>query len=209
MTPGDIPPRPDRQTGEPQPPHAPAYEGRDVGDVGPRPGPPPGCGPALAWYREGRWAGVVSYVIFFVLAALFLTVYGWASTEDPLQWARMWPTLAFVVIFPLLPAFTIKGRRCAAGADWVRVRKSWVSIYELAIISVRHSSGVELKLVDGDGREVEANFVILQHNQKIWDLLYNGLLHSTVNGAVVSPTAIKYLRLPDSEENRANNNDLY
>lgn len=151
----------------------------------------------MAWYKSGKREGVKGYIAFLVGAILVCTVYAWLSGDGPFGWVGLWPMWLFIVLFPILPSITIKGDRCAAGADWVRVRKSWVAIYELRMISMRYyASGAELKLIDSNRRELEADLLILQTNRQVWDLLYNGMLHSAANGAAVSPMAIKTLKLP-------------
>ncbi|MGH3624663.1 MAG: hypothetical protein ACRDQ5_23225, partial [Sciscionella sp.] len=56
-----LPPRPDPQTGEPFPPHAPKYKNADLHPednpnyelrLSRKPQPPPDMGPVLVWHRD-------------------------------------------------------------------------------------------------------------------------------------------------------------
>ena len=50
------------------------------------------------------------------------------------------------------------------------------------ITLVLHSPSIHLDLKDRDGREVRVNSSDVQEDRDIWDLVYNGMLHSVIIG---------------------------
>lgn len=200
--PRSLPPRPDPQSGEPRPPHAPVYHGREADDARERneryrPGPPAGEGPVLAWYQAGKTDTVLIYSIGLIIMFLALGVIVWLKGGGFLGWTQYWPMWLVMVIAPLFAALTVRGDRCAAGAEWLRHGKTWVRLYELTQITLRrYAYDMELHLTDRGNRTVEVSTELLQHDRLVWDLTYNGLLHSTVNGAAVTTAAREALHLP-------------
>jgi len=188
----ELPARPDPRTGRPWPPHAPGFhDARDPRrDQGQPPDPPPGQSPTLVWYRASRGNAVTTMAIGFVFVAIVFTVglgLDWVTT-----WA-IWPIiiLTFAGIY-----FSL--RACGAGIDWLARRKTWVKTYELVKVTCRTNHGdPELRLVDSDGRGVEVAISDLQGDRRIWDLTYNGILHSVIaGGAQTNGQLHMMLRLP-------------
>ncbi len=71
----------------------------------------------------------------------------------------------------------------AAGADWCRYGKYWIKIYELTEVKMRQSyTGWYIELTDADGRKLEQFIPGIQANTELWDLVYNGILHSVIKG---------------------------
>ncbi|MCA1676057.1 MAG: hypothetical protein LC799_29080 [Actinobacteria bacterium] len=171
-----LPPRPDPQTGEPRPPHAPVtWDGGGDAETNPRrrPKAPPGQGPLLEWYRDSR-----SYTyrltaftlgLMFVIGTVVSGGFSWM-----MDWV-FWPILFFA---PLMMLF---GRRhwIAAGAEWFASHTGWVKIYELTKVELA-GSGVSpsLYLTDAEGRVAHAELRKMQANTRLWDLVYNGIIHS-------------------------------
>jgi hypothetical protein len=99
----------------------------------------------------------------------------------------------------------------SAGADWVQwhERENWYQLpwckpyhlktYRLTQIE-GHVAGVNwhLRLWDEDGRSRDCPWVELQPDRRIWDLVYNGILHSVAAGAEINSLAIDMLRLEGS-----------
>lgn len=89
----------------------------------------------------------------------------------------------------------------AAGADWLKVGRIWVLLYELTEIKVRHRGmSMHLNLKDSGNRSLQVRVDELQEDRDLWDLVYNGLLHSAaVNGAKTNWAAHSLLEVPDPE----------
>ncbi|MGJ7908208.1 hypothetical protein ACOQFL_17225 [Actinopolyspora sp. H202] len=90
----------------------------------------------------------------------------------------------------------------AVGADWLKVGRTWVLLYELTDIKVRHRGmSMHLDLKDGWGRKVQVKVDELQEDRDMWDLVYNGLLHSVVtNGAMTNWAAHSLLEVSEESE---------
>lgn len=198
LTPVPLPPRPDRKTGKPFPPHAPLYEpaepDRSQGTTPPTKFlPPPEHGPVLAWNKSRPYKALLYWVpvlIVLYIARGLLT--NWS--------AFWWTTVPFaVVIVYSLAAYFAFTRQYAAGAEWVATKTKWVLTYELKSVKAyaAQTGGPNLQLADGDGRELEIAFSALHQNQRLCDLVYNGILHSVVaSGAKTNDLAEELLKLP-------------
>lgn len=200
-----LPPRPDRETGLPRPPHAPSFIGnrrpaqRDPDRetrLSAKPAPPDGQGPVLAWYKSSRRgalsAGLIGVVL--IVGALFL-IKGLNVKVLETWWVWLVAVLAGVGMF-----FSTKKSWCAAGADWFSFQKSWVRVYELVEIKTRFfSNTIYVYLVDVAGRKTEAPINIIQADRLIWDLLYNGIRHSIASGAELTGTARNYFQTGSPE----------
>jgi hypothetical protein len=78
-------------------------------------------------------------------------------------------------------------------------------LYELRSISVRDSRrGLALRLVGPDKQRLTLPFGMLEANQQLWDLVYNGIRHSEAAGAEIDARSRQLLGLPqrDTEINR-------
>lgn len=198
-----LPQRPDPATGLPRPPHAPGRTTRSTSKrsadrddaLGEAPTAPPGEGPVLAWYRSSRSYAVQVGIIGFVVAALLL------SARDGFQfhWVKYWWAWAVLVVIAFLVGLTQRrGTECATGVEWVRGRKTWVRTYDL--VKVKLSLGIgqwSLNMQDRDGRSLSLPVSALQQDRLMWDLVYNGVLHSVIaGGAATNGQLHRYLRVP-------------
>lgn len=86
----------------------------------------------------------------------------------------------------------------SAGAEWVALSDdAYVNTYELTTVKV-HVDGAahSIEMVDHNGRYLRPKIGSLQRNHRLWDLVYNGILHSVhVGGAETNKRARDYLRL--------------
>jgi hypothetical protein len=104
-------------------------------------------------------------------------------SSDDLGWlASVWGLVVGVGL-PLLMGLILylSGRAewVAAGANWVASNTGWVDVYKLTEIKTRVDVGVlKLCLTDSAGRKMDQTLSFLQANRKLWDLVYNGMLHS-------------------------------
>ena len=200
-TPAGLPPMPDRQTGEPRPPSAPLADG---GRGKPDPKlpyrarkvllPPADEGPPLEWDYGDRsmflwWAGIA----VVLLIALF------TFRNMSLEWVTDWRRWLAIALLASLFALLSRGHKISAGADWYNARGGFVKTYELTKVKVRGGGGGDpvIELTDRHGGEASSNLGSIQINRELWDLVYNGICHSVVNGAEVNDLAVRWLKLRD------------
>jgi GMP synthase PP-ATPase subunit len=114
------------------------------------------------------------------------------------NWFHFWWIWPAVAGFSLLAYPIVIKEGTAAGAEWVMVNKGWVRVYELTSIKAyTYSNTLNLHFVDSGGRKLQAGIGRLQDDRRIWDLTYNGILHSVVNNAAeTNHLARGTLRLP-------------
>ena len=203
----DLPPRPDPTTGEPRPPRAPGLlrpersakeqQRARVADPSKAPAPPDGEGPLLAWFKSSRREALLITVTGIPLFPLGVTIIQGFSIE----WMKYW--LPWVVMIPFLLAIYSVQRtvECSVGAEWLKVGKTWVRLYELTKITAKHrSSAIHIDFQDRAGREVMVQASDLQNDRDMWDLVYNGILHSViVGGAKTNGLLHSSLRVPRPE----------
>lgn len=181
-----LPPKPGRESGAPRPPHAPLWPGWTPGEaeIDPRykPASPPEQGPVLEFYKEARSqalsAGLFGVGFCIIVLSLFEGGFGWIG--DWIGWA--------IVLWPL-PLFLLFRRVdiIAAGADWLLWKKKWVRTYDLAKVKLApRGAQFNLILTDREGRKLSIPWLQLCYNRALWDLVYNGMLHSANNGPFAS-----------------------
>lgn len=196
-----LPTVPDDITGHPRPPHAPLRETwmSGVSDTNPnsRPTPPPGQGPLLEYFRQSRRQSV--YI--GLMAAAILAVVGTVLISRGFGWVGDWFYWALLLGLVIVYFFHERLAVFSAGAQWFKHRKKWVRIYELNEVKIkaRGPGWAILVLSDRHGRRVRAPLNQLVQNRELWDLVYNGILHSVCAGCVrTNRSARKLLRLPES-----------
>lgn len=214
----DLPPRPDSDTGQPFPPHAPGYDQQHDGKNDARPaeegGPtsPPGMGRTLAWYRESARSRLTRWPIALSIAAVVMAIV-FLIFDQSLDGMAAWPVWVVLLVGSFLMADPFADSTVAAGADWVSHRRrylsglrssyEWVKTYELTRIDGSNApTGSGLSLSDEE-RDIGISVADLQHDRRVWDLLYNGILHSIANGAHANSVAMSLLKLSDEVEDRA------
>ncbi|MHA6798713.1 hypothetical protein [Bounagaea algeriensis] len=111
---------------------------------------------------------------------------------------QIWPWSIPVVCAALI-AWNVRGTYLAAGADWFQSRRHWVRTYELTSIKyTTKPGGFSVLLQDGQGGRAGCDLHELQSNPALWDLVYNGILHSVASGEVTANFAARrHLPLPD------------
>ena len=199
-----LPPKPDPQTGQPFPPHAPAYTSTDKGDpaldhdrdtsLSAKLRPPSGQGPTLVWYQASRRKALTAVAGVYVLVMVGIFIVRGFTTD----WMHFWWIWVAMAAGAALAYPIVMKESSAAGAEWVMMNKAWVRTYELTSVKAyTYSNSLNLHLVDRDGRKLQTNISRLQDDRRIWDLAYNGILHSVVgNRADTNQLARKSLRLP-------------
>ena len=139
-------------------------------------------------------AGGFGSALLFLYTTLHFHGFNWITE------IRVWPAWLIILgIFPIL-YLSLRADQVAAGADWVQSGKQWVRTYELTSITLKPSGpNLMLQLIDRDGRKVRMSWSRIQDNRELWDLVYNGILHSVYLGhAEVDSGARHHLKLPCS-----------
>ncbi|OLT38781.1 hypothetical protein BJF85_08580 [Saccharomonospora sp. CUA-673] len=148
----------------------------------------------MEWHYPSRISRVVAGLTCSVLVlAVYIVRLGFDWIDNVWLWI-------LVVGPPFLFMWIGRRSKLSAGADWLADSdKRYVKTYRLKRVTV-HIDGVAymVHLVDDEGRGVRPHVSDLQMNHRLWDLVYNGILHSVhVNGAEMNKRAREYLRLDD------------
>lgn len=208
-----LPPRPDPETGEPFPPHGRAFGGRAVKPeidrdretrLSHKPTPPEGMGPVFVWYKESKYRKITIYSCTFAILVVGTTVISFLDGDSGFDWLPYWQIWALIALGSLLPTAPLSYSVYSAGADWFKYdvvrfglarRNRFVRLYELKQIACTWAtSGWHLQLMDGK-RGVDLPLMDYQHDRRMWDLIYNGILHSVAAGAKLDEITIKQLEL--------------
>lgn len=204
LSPDRLPPKPEPQTGLPRPPRAPVEPGggssTGTQQQSSKPSPPAGQGPALEWHKASSRRSVAAGIGAMILVAVGVTI----KQDGSLDWMSIWWVWLIVLVVGVLVGITIRADSCTAGADWLSIGKKWVSIYELTSVKVKVPANYRLlQLTDTGGRRVSISLNTVQENQDLWDFVYNGILHSVVNGnAETNALARRSLKLPPKTDDR-------
>jgi hypothetical protein len=160
-------------------------------DLGPE-NPPPDNGPALEWFADAKSTMWGSAVFALIILLAFLTL-RWGG----LGWMQIWWLWLIVLAGASLFLLRRKNLRMTAGADWLLMHGVCLNTYRLREIRVTTGVGTyHLVLIDTEGETIDTQVHYLQKNRKLWDLVYNGILHSIVyNSADVNRRAVEHLQL--------------
>lgn len=191
--------RPDPRTGEPRPPQAPVFSvwGELEGTSRKRPkypAAPTGRGSVLEWFQGSASASLYAGFIVSILGFGLLCFLDWGF-----DWMSTW-WLWVLVLLPI-PVWALMGRQygISAGADWLAVKNAHVDLYELTEVRVEGASGGlswTIELADKKGTEISVDAADAQANQKLWDLVYNGISYSVRHhSATTNKRALDKLRL--------------
>jgi len=152
----------------------------------------------LEWFYADRSSRMLTGLVVSLLGLLVYVVKDWVNGHSGLSWVDTW--WLWLLLLPWPFAYLIMDRHPLwAGADWVGDPYLFVKTYELVRVRVGIASGGlahELQLADTDGGTARYNISDLQANPELWDLVYNGLLHSVHHqGADTNQRARDYLLL--------------
>jgi len=128
-----------------------------------------------------------------ILLGGFLTLKDWG-----IDWMTHWTLWLTVMIISGLAALaTWSSDDMEAGADWFSYGKTWVKTYELTEVKLSKAWGADdLEFKDAVGHEVSISILDIQNNPELWDLVYNGILHSMhYGGATANQRARDRLQL--------------
>lgn len=149
-------------------------------------------GPPLEWCEESKHFPVhgAAFFLCFMLACATFVYRGF-------DWIYEWLPWTAVLGLPLLVFFDMRKDRVLAGARWVQERDKWVSTYELVTIrSTTVGLNRATKLIDAQGNKIVLILRNAQANPALWDLVYNGIVHSVASGSCdISRAARRILRV--------------
>lgn len=210
----ELPPRPDRNTGEPFPPHAPAIAVKEKSDPSKdptlekrlsfKPKPPDGMGPVLAWRRKTVNDNIARFAISLAVLVVGTTLISLMKELGPFFLFGVWQIWLILFAGAYLMSSPFRLRVLAAGADWFQIhsilpfrknRYGLVKLYELTEVEASFGpTEYHLFIADKD-TTVELLLMEWQDNPRLWDLVYNGILHSVSKGANINTTAVAALRI--------------
>ncbi|PXY38413.1 hypothetical protein BA062_01265 [Prauserella flavalba] len=199
MDTASLPPKPDLWTGEPRPPRAPLdWEGvkpgrRQKAGISKVMQPPPGEGRILEWFYPDRMGRLMAGITLTLIGVVFCVI-----REAGFGWIVYW--WIWLILSPWPFVFLLTGRtgRMSAGADWLGIGKGiFIKTYDLTAVKVFVDGAAHvIDMTDKHGGSVRVKTFALQQNQELWDLVYNGILHSVhVGGAQTNKRARDYLLL--------------
>ncbi|WP_344854098.1 hypothetical protein [Amycolatopsis ultiminotia] len=141
---------------------------------------------------------IVAFLLMLALVAGVSLVRG-----EGLSAFQYWQLWIVIAVFTFLTSSPFTYLTYAAGADWLMVERSrwgvkkrtWIDLYNLTKVDASYGGTTfHLWLHSKEGgfsRSTEE----LQRDRRIWDLTYNGILHSVASGAQVSNQAVGILQL--------------
>ncbi|WP_226435131.1 MULTISPECIES: hypothetical protein [Rhodococcus] len=143
------------------------------------------------------------YFAAAVMAGLSIAL---ISVQAGFEWIHWWWYWTIVVTFSWIIFRACGNSWSAAGATWVQWRSSWVDTYHLTRIQFSADGYARvLRLKDVHGNTIHS-FKIhdLQANPDLWDLVYNGILHSVASGNCdIDAKTRRVLKIPHRTEPRA------
>jgi hypothetical protein len=104
-------------------------------------------------------------------------------TTATIQWTEIWYVWAIVGIGAALVYGAQRRTKVSGGTNWLKLRRAWVRTYDLTKVTA-HSTpvGIELRFTDQGGRELSVISDEIQRDRYLWDLVYNGIVHSVIAG---------------------------
>lgn len=210
-----LPPPPDSQTGEPFPPHGLGFRGdadKPVPEHDPyretrlsdKPEPPEGMGPVLAWYKESKRGKLIGFLGGFAVLVTGATLISYLNGDGAFDWVKYWQAWVILSVGCLLATGPLTYLVYSAGADWfkfdvvkfgIRRRSTVIKLYDLKKITAEFgATEFYLKLSDGKN-SLDLTFLEFHYDRRIWDLVYNGILHSVAAGAQLNNIALERLEL--------------
>ncbi|WP_317492831.1 hypothetical protein [Haloechinothrix sp. LS1_15] len=162
----------------------------------------------LSWHRESTRGKLVMVVSAFGVMVVGMSLGGLFRWGDPFGWMAMWQIWLIVLAGTYLISAPFTFRVDSVGPDWfqmhlyrwgVRTAHRVVRLYELSKVELTGAtSGFHLALFDKHGGAVDLGLQDYQHDRKMWDLVYNGILHSVAQGAEVNDLAARLLHIKEA-----------
>lgn len=100
-----------------------------------------------------------------------------------IQWTAIWYEWIIVGIGAALIYGAQRRIKVSGGTNWLKLRRGWVRTYELTRVTAHSTpAGIELQFTDRDGRRLSVISDEIQRDRYLWDLVYNGIMHSVIAG---------------------------
>lgn len=160
------------------------------------------------WQSESKHGKVYRFIGSLLVVIVGMSVITAVRGLGALWWASHWQIWAILVVGTLLMTAPFTFITLSAGPDWFQWiyrrygglfgRKKFIDLYDLRKIDV--TPGVvtyELLLADAND-SIGLPLSEWQCDRRMWDLVYNGILHSAAQGAKVNPSARVVLELDDA-----------
>lgn len=148
---------------------------------------PPEKGPALEYDRAGVREATSMFAWAMGFYVVIVCIMWLIGGESPIGWMPHWYVWLFGVIIAAPFAWSKFNNRVIAGADWLSNGKNqeWLDLYDLKTVTVSFmGTNYYLKLEDRRGENYDITLFELERKPRIWDLVYNGILHSVAHGDV-------------------------
>lgn len=128
----------------------------------------------LAWHLPS-WR----HVRFGMAELIGFGMFAFTARTPGFGWVTKWWAWCIIIPAGVLMALPDKREYVAAGAGWFARERRWVDIYDLTTVKLHLSAGgYSIELRDSAGRGVAKRMMTIQIVPEVWDLLYNGILHS-------------------------------
>lgn len=197
LSPNELAPKPDPVTGLPRPPRAPRLGKRDKDsrldtdretDPAKKPSPPPGQGPVLAWYRDSQKSRLRTGGCTAIIMVAIFTI----GTGFAVEWMTYWWMWLLVLVAAVIIGVGRKAVQPSAGSEWFQQHGGgWVRTYELTkVTAMSWPTGIAVTMTDRDGRKVNVEAFDMLEDPLIWDLVYNGIMHSVIAGGAQTNGAL-------------------
>src|SRR5699024_8535553 len=117
-----------------------------------KPSPPAGQGPVLEWYRHSQRFAIGMALVGTVVIAVGV---GFRQGFD-FSWVGLWWVWIILAFWGVGFYGIFRNVDPAVGADWLKVSRTWVLLYELTEVKVRHrGASMHLDVKDSGGRYVQ------------------------------------------------------
>ncbi|WP_253864348.1 hypothetical protein [Prauserella halophila] len=150
-------------------------------------------GPMLEWFYPTRAGRMMAGASMSAILAVFGVI-----LDGGFSWMGVWWLWILILPWPFIFLASAGSEKVYAGVDWLALDDdAYVKTYDLATVKV-HLDGAAhaIEMVDNEGRSLRPKIIRLQRNHRLWDLVYNGILHSVhVGGAETNKRARDYLLL--------------
>ncbi len=141
----------------------------------------------MEWYRDSRRYTYGPAVLALGFMIVIMTLIAWG-----VWWMTEWIFWLIVLFAPVMIFVSGRRRWMAAGAEWFASNTGWVKVYELTKVELAGSgASPQLYLTDAEGRVAHAELRRMQANSRLWDLVYNGIIHSIYTREVKLNTAAR------------------
>lgn len=168
-------------------------------------------GPVLVWHKKSKQGKARLFAFSLAMFAAGASVLSLPNGLNPFFWAGIWQIWAIVLVFSLLITAPFTYTVLSAGADWFQgqtvrfgllKKTATVRIYELTEIKAEYAGVTWWLTLMGSGGGAHLALHEWQSDRRMWDLVYNGILHSVAAGAECNRITQQLLELDQVRELR-------